>query len=409
MAGLHVVFLQGTPSPFFSKIANALAEQGCKTTIIALCPGDWLFSCGQYTINYRGSFSNWPRFITDFFDRSNATDIIMLGDQRDYHKQAVAIAKARGIRVAIVDFGYLRPGWLTFERDGKSTHSHFPKNMEAIRALASAAPNIDLHSVFNDNFWDMAKGDLLYSLSNMLLWWLYPRFRPNDKRAHPLIYFPAMGWRLLHVKESHRRARQNIQSLIANKTPYFFFPLQLENDFQIIAYSPFKNLEEAICKVFESFSQCADKKTRLIVKIHPWDPCLKNWKKRIAQHATHYGISERVDYLDGGDLEEIIRHSLGMITVNSTAGIQALRLACPVKTLGDAVYDVPGLTSQQKLDDYWNNPERPDLIAVSNFLQALAATIQIRGGFFSEPGISAAAHEAAARLCNKTVGKIHPI
>ena len=49
---------------------------------------------------------------------SGITDLVLLGEQRPYHRPAIALARARGIAVAVTDFGYLRPDWVVLERDG---------------------------------------------------------------------------------------------------------------------------------------------------------------------------------------------------------------------------------------------------------------------------------------------------
>lgn len=400
----HFVFLQGMPSGFFSKIAHELSARGCRVTGFNFCTGDLIFWRGPATVNYRGSFANWPDFIADYFDKNKVTDLVVLGDQRGYHKQAVEAALKSGVRVSVTDFGYLRPDWLTLERDGKSANSRFPKDAEGVFKLAATLPKADLGRRYADSFWKMARGDLLYSFSNVFCGWPYPRYRPSDERAHPLVYFPAMGWRLLRAKGHKRSGDKKMQALLEKKPRYFVFPLQLDHDYQIIAYSPFENLGEGIRTVLESFAAHAESGTRLLVKVHPWDPCLKNWKKLVMRLARDLGIEDRVDYFDGGDLDAMIMGAAGMITVNSTSGIRALQLGCPVKTLGDAIYDMPGLTSQNALDDYWGDARPPDPALVDALINAMAATIQIRGGFFIEPGMSAAAHAAAERLYNETVG-----
>lgn len=129
MKDLHFVFLQGMPSPFFSRVGQELSARGCKVTGINLSFGDWYFWCGENTVNYRGSVAQWPSFIGDFFDRESVTDLVLLGEQRTYHKDAIALAKLRNIRVSVTDFGYLRPDWITLEQDGMSGNSLFPKSM----------------------------------------------------------------------------------------------------------------------------------------------------------------------------------------------------------------------------------------------------------------------------------------
>ena len=405
MNDLHFVFLQGMPSAFFTRIAKELSGRGCRATGINFCLGDWIFWRGPETVNYRGRLSDWPAFIEDFFRRQQVTDVVMLGDQRTFHKSAIEVAHRCGVRVSVLDFGYLRPDWLTLEQDGKSSNSRFPKSPEALVSLAAKVANADLAGRYRDSFWKMARRDLLYSFSNVLAGWMFfPRYRRSDWRPHPLVYFPAIGRRLLFARANHRRALARMQALFETKARYFVFPLQLEHDFQIIAYSPFRSQKEALRMVIQSFAAHADAGTYLVVKVHPWDPGLTNWRRRVAHWAEEFGVGDRVDYFDGGDLDEMIRRSEGMITVNSTAGIRALQLGTPVMALGEAVYDIPGLTYGGELDRYWAEAAPAEPALVDALVNAIAATIQIRGVFFAEPGMSSAVGEAAERLYNGTVG-----
>lgn len=404
MADMHVVFLQGLPSTFFRRVGKILSARGCAVTGINLCVGDQLFWRGANTVNYRGRPADWPAFISDFFNQNTVTDIVLVGEQRSYHQAAIAAAKLRNIRVTVTDFGYLRPDWMVFERNGMGGDSLFPKDPQAILALAAAGPEPDLTQRYTDSFWTMAWGDILYHLANFFYFWLFPFYRRPYKRNHPLVHYFSIGRRLLLANRRRQHADQKLAQLIANKQHYFLFPLQLENDFQIVSYSPFTSLEQAIWLVLESFALYAQSDSRLVVKVHPLDPGLKNWQRLIFERGVKLGIADRIVYFDGGDLDAMLRTSAGVVTVNSTVGIRALQFGCKVKALGDAIYDVAGLTFQDGLDAFWQQAKPPAPELVKAFINAVCNTLQIRGVFYSESGLSAATAEAAERLFNKTVG-----
>jgi capsular polysaccharide export protein len=404
MPDLHFLFLQGMPTPFFRRVAGGLAARGCRTTGINLCMGDRLFWGGRDAVNYRGSLADWPAFIDAFLVREGVTDLVLLGEQRRYHQEAIAAAQAHRVRVTVTDFGYLRPDWITLERDGMSGNSRFPREMAEVRRLAGLVPRADLAPRYADSALNMALGDLLYSFSTVLFGWLYPRYQRSDRRPHPMVYFPAIGWRLLAARFSARPAQQQLAALLAAQTRYFILPLQLEHDFQIVSYSPFANLLEPLRAVIQSFAAHSTPDLRLVVKAHPWDPGLRHWRSIVARLAVEFGVGERVDYLDGGDLDGLLRSAQGLVTVNSSAGVRALQLGCPVKTLGQAIYDIPGMSFQGALDEFWRQATPPDPLVVATFLEALAASIQIRGVYFREPGLGAAVEQAVERLHAGRVG-----
>lgn len=402
----HLVFLQGMPSPFYRYIAQHLKAHGWRVTRINLCTGDWLFWHGEDAIPYRGRRSRWPRFIARFFAEQGVTHVLLLGENRRYHRQAVDIALANGIQVVVNDFGYIRPDWITFERNGMSGGSLFPRDPDAIRAMAASLPDIDWTPRFADSAFHMARGDLLHNLSNLFMGWLFPFYRRSDRRPHTLIYTPASGLRLLTNRLRKKRTEQDVENLLASQQPYYLFPLQLDFDFQIVAYSPFDGIAQSIAHVVASFARHAPTHTVLLLKEHPWDPALKNWERVLRREAAKWGVEERVRYLRGGHLDTLIHRARGVVTVNSTTGMRALHLGTPLVVLGQAVFDVPGLTHQGGLDSFWSQAIPPDADLVRAFLKALAGALQIRGVFFEKEGISLAAKEAAERLIHGRVGQI---
>ena len=394
----HFVFLQGMPSPFFARVADILRQQGCRITRINLCPGDRLFWRSAGAIDYRGSYSRWPAFIDAFFAREAVTHIVLLGEQRRYHREAVHQAKSRGIAVIVTDFGYLRPDWITLERDGMSGNSHFPREPGAIRQLAARVAEPDCSVRFADSAFRMARADLLYNMVNLLFGWLYPGYRRSDLRPPTPIYTLASAWRLYGNARLRSRMEHIVRGILASGVRYFVFPLQLDFDFQIVAYSPYATMGDAIGEVLDSFARDAPPETRLVLKEHPWDPALSNWERFTQGRAKDLGIKDRVCFLRGGDLDALIQASAGVVTVNSTTGIRALQRGRPVKPLGQAIYDVPGLCSTQDLRSFWNQPSPPDPLLTRDFIKLLAAMVHIRGVFFQEPGLSHAVREAARRL-----------
>ena len=398
MAERHFVFLQGMPSPFFRRVGEELSNRNCRVTRFNFCIGDWLFWSGPLTLSYRGGRAHWPEFIGEFFDKNGVTDLVLLGEQRKYHKEAVIVAQKRGIRVVANDFGYLRPDWITLERDGMGGNSQFPRVPEEILRRNAAVPVINLAQRYQDSASGMARADLLYNFANLFLGLLYPHYRRTDHRPHTLIYTLTSAKHLLLGKLRQASSQRRVADLVHSKARYFVLPLQLDHDFQIVAYSPFGGMEEVIKLVMTSFSQFASSDMRLLVKVHPWDAGLVNWEKTVRRLADSLFLADRVDYLHGGNLDELARHAEGMITVNSTSGLHALQVKCPVKVLGQAVYDVKGLTYQEGLDTFWACKQPPDESLLSAFVNLMAATIQVQGVFFSEPGCTAAVKATVQRL-----------
>jgi capsular polysaccharide export protein len=87
-----------------------------------------------------------------------------------------------------------------------------------------------------------------------------------------------------------------------------------------------------------------------------------------------------------------------MVCVNSTSGTLALENGIPVVVLGDAVYDVPGITHQAGLDRFWREPEQPDACLYSAFKKALHANCLVRGGLASALATETLINNSVERL-----------
>ena len=91
----------------------------------------------------------------------------------------------------------------------------------------------------------------------------------------------------------------------------------------------------------------------------------------------------------------------GMITVNSTSGFVALEQGKPTIALGDPVYNLPKLTFQGNLDDFWTNPTPPDPYTFECFQRVVLYCTQINGGFYCRSGIRLAVENSAKLLISE--------
>nr|WP_246451069.1 capsular biosynthesis protein [Rhizobium paranaense] len=394
--------MQGPSSPLFMEIARRLETAGHRCIRINLNPGDWIFWRRRGAYNYRGGFAGWRSYVRRRIEADKVTDVILLGEERPYHQVAIEEARRRAASISVVEMGYLRPDWVTLERDGMSSNSHFPVDPLYIVQAAASLAEPDWTRRFSHSFLAEATYDLLYNLPSAFLWFLYPGYR-RHALYHPLVEYA--GW-LRRLPSSGRRARESeatIERLIAAETRFFVYPLQLQTDYQLRAHSPFHRQQDAIRQVMQSFALHAALDRHLVIKLHPLDNGLVDWKGYIHGIGAKLALSSRIHFIDGGNLEKLISASQGMVTVNSTAALSALQAERPVKVLGAAIYDIQGLTDQKPLDLFWDNPATPSVDIRSAFLKLLAASIQVRGNFYSRVGARAAADEIAERLLSQSV------
>ncbi|NHN37628.1 capsular biosynthesis protein [Pseudomaricurvus alcaniphilus] len=383
-------------SPLYRLLGLELRRRGCPVSRINLSFGDWLHWHGQGCYSYRGSRAKWRGYLQRVIREQRITTLVLHGDCRWYHRQAIDVARALDLEVIVTELGALRPGWLTLEWGGLSLNSFFPASAEQICVQAQGL-DAPAGQRFDYPFWKMALYDVSYNLLNYFLCFLYPFFRRHTPH-NPVIEYLSWIPRLGSEQRRNAAAQQLSRRLAAEHTDYFLFPLQLNGDFQIRVHSPFHSLHQAIDLVLHSFARCAPAVSRLVLKQHPLDCGLDGLQQYARAVAARLGISERLDYIDGGDLGELLRHTRGVVTVNSTVGIEALQAGKPVKVLGGAFYDMAKITSQDSLDNFWSAPTAPQPDCVDALLRLLVQQTQVPGALYGAAGLQSAVDNMAAAI-----------
>lgn len=400
------LFLQGPSSILYCRIADHLEAAGHHCIRVNLNSGDWLFWRRRGALNYRGPFAAWPGYIRRLMAERKITDLVVHGEERPYHRAAIAEARALGVAIYVIEMGHLRPDWVTIEREGLSSNSRFPVDPAEITKAAEGLPEPDWTRRYSHTFLAEAVADLLYYLPTVFAWFPYPHYRRHGL-FHPLAEYAGWVRRLATSRGRSRRASDIVGRLLSERQAFFVYPLQIETDYQLRAHSPFRSQKDAIRLVLRSFAAHAGEDDMLVVKLHPLDNGLIDWETYIGKIAQALGLSDRVQLIDGGDLNALIGASLGMVTVNSTAALSALLAGKPVKVLGTSIYDVDGLTDTGPLDLFWKNPQPPSAALLVDFMRLLAVSVQVRGNFYSRAGAEAAAAAIAGRLLAQDVNQPH--
>ncbi|SES78145.1 capsular polysaccharide export protein [Oceanicella actignis] len=392
------LLLQGPSSFFFSYLGDALEARGARVLRVHLCPGDMLFWRRGGGRVYRGGLARWPAWIEAFMAREGVSDLVLLGAHRPFHAPAIAAARRLGVLAHHVELGYFRPDWITVELDGAGPDSRFAREAERFMAQAAAATDSAAPPQparrFASSFAAYAAMDMAWNLSNLALSWaLTPGYR-RHQLWHPLAEYGGFGLKLAAGPLRRRAAGRALAALARARGPMFLFPLQLRTDHQIRVNGPDPDLRATARRVVRSFAAHAPADAVLAVKEHPMDNGLTPWRRLLEREAAACGAAGRVRVFDGGDLDALIARSAGVVTVNSTVGLAALAAGRPVKALGRALFDRPGLTDQAPLDAFWRAPAAPDPALARDFLAALRWATQLRGAFDGEgalPGAEAAA------------------
>ena len=350
------LFLQGLSTPFFFRLGREIKRCGHSVHRINFSGGDRLFWPGAGATDYRKRFSEWRGFLGDFLKQRTVTDIVLFGDCRPYHRVAIDVARARGIAVHVFEEGYFRPDWITLEKQGTNAFSGLPRDAAALLREASREGYADNppQSV-SGGFMRRARWEIMNQAATLTLSPVYHHYRRHRAR-HPLIELRGWFWRVV-LKRSFEGGytKRLTQHLRDTGCDYFLLPLQLDTDYQIRRHSGFRSMTDVMGLVMESFAREAPAASKLVIKVHPLDNGLTNFRKAAKRLAGKLNLAGRVFVIDGGHLPTLLAKSRGVVVVNSTTGLSALHHNCPLKVLGRALFDMPGLTFQGSLDRFWND------------------------------------------------------
>lgn len=379
------LMLQGPHGPFFDQLAGLLRQAGATVWRCAFNAGDEFFwSDKAWLIRHRGSEADWPDHLRRIADEKHVSDIVLYGDIRPIHAAARKLAAERGLRLHVFEEGYLRPYWISYERGGSNGHSalmqmSLPQMRTVLRdSLAEIRrPPASWGDMRHHKFYG-AFYHFLVLVANRS----YRAYRGH--RAIPVLQEFRLNLRRLLLAPAY-----NVQRAVQwhrfrrSAVPYSLVLMQLEHDSNFLGHSPFRSNREFIDLVTAEFARAAPPHHHLLFKAHPLEDGRAGNRRAIRQAAARNGITGRAHYLRGGKLAEVMAHARSVVTVNSTGAQQALWRGIPVKALGRAVYDRPGIMPRQSLGQFLTRPAPVNAAAYRCFRDYLLQTSQIPGGFYS--------------------------
>jgi capsular polysaccharide export protein len=145
------------------------------------------------------------------------------------------------------------------------------------------------------------------------------------------------------VPRAPRKGKQ-AASAVPLPTRYVFVPFQVMLDSQVLLHSPWitgmEQFFELLCAAQDAAGPQAPV---LVIKEHP--SCPRRYPALHAQAATRGG---RVLFANGNATGDLIEGAAGVVTLNSSVGVESLLLGKPVLVLGNAVFDVEGVTTRAR-------------------------------------------------------------
>lgn len=386
--GRHFLLLQGPHGPFFAQLGAMLRAAGAGVHRVGFNRGDHAFWTDPASyIPFRGTLDDWPATFTRLIADHGTTDLVLYGDTRPLHAAAIALARKAGLTIHVFEEGYLRPYWITYERGGSNGHSRLMQMTlaEMEETLARSDPTQpDAPAHWGDMRQHMFWG-ALYHWFVFAGFWDYRAYRPH--RDISVWQEAKLHLRRLLLQPLHRWQRKLATARIRRGGyPYHIVLLQLEHDASFRAHSPFASMADFAGTVIEGFAAGAPPHHHLVFKSHPLEDDRTPLRAAIRALAARHGIAARVHVVRGGKLAQLLDHARSAVTVNSTAGQQALWRGLPLRAFGQAVYAKPEFVSTQSPAEFFAAPTRPDARAYRDFRRYLLETSQIPGGFYSASG-----------------------
>ena len=379
------LFLQGLATPFFRELAEDMRRRGTNVDRVNFRAGDRLWWSGP-AVDYCEAPENLPGFYGRLFRERGYTDVVLFGDMRPVHRPLHAVAASHGARVHVFEEGYIRPDWVTVEREGVNLNSPLPRNPSWYRRAAEKLPpESPVKSVYVPTALRAAQ-DVAYRLASTADPLFFPHYRTHRPRRAIAEY---TGWAARYARFPFwvRRDRERFEKAVSASAAMFLLPLQLNGDSQIIHHSNFGSVADVIRHVVNSFATHAPSSAQLLIKNHPLDPGLDGHEQVVESASRQAGVAHRVQFLETTNLAHVFPHLSGVVLVNSTTGLSAIWRGIPVHALSDPIYHMPGLTHQGSLHDFWENPTPPDESLYNAFRRVLLHVNHINGDYFTSKGI----------------------
>ncbi len=382
------LFLQGPHGPFFDQLGKMLRTTGAQVWRVGFNAGDRAFWSHKASyIQFRAPQDQRPDRFAALVQDKGVTDIVLYGDTRRVHADAVAHAQTLGLRIHVFEEGYMRPYWVSYERGGSNGHSRLMSM--SINNMQSVLARSDTDAPLPPGHWGDMRQHVFYgALYHAFVLFLnsgYKNFRPHRDIS---VYREFV----LYLKRLIRMPAQSIERRIATKRvrrggfPYHVALLQLAHDASFQKHSRFASMTQFLTEVVQGFAKGAPQHHHLVFKAHPLEDGRVPLRREIRRLARENGIRDRVHFIGGGKLARLLDDARSAVTVNSTSAQQVLWRGIPLKVFGDAVYAKPEFVSDQLLCAFFAAPTRPDTAAYRDYRRYLLETSQIAGGFYSSRG-----------------------
>jgi capsular polysaccharide export protein len=376
-----VLLLMGPLGLFFARLARHLEGRGVPVLKLMLPLHEFGFARHQ-RVPFAGPLPELKPFLKELIESHGIRHVFMYGDFIEPHRLALELIEElqaeRTIDGWVFELGYARPNYVTLERLRVNARSNLNQPVAFYRSL----PPVE---VIPQSRREAGMRWRRYWKPPIFILHCFSRYRILDQ-AHKLQPTPRdILCQYIGVLRGlvYPLTQASLRRKVLDGTPFMLVPLQVSTDTQITMGSSFTGMEPFIRELIDSFARHAPPDLRLVFKHHPRDRGYHHYGRLIAAAAAAAGVGARVLYFHDAPIAPILTHPAcrGLITVNSSVGLQALFHAVPLKVMGQAFFNLEGLSDQQPLAGFWRNPQGSDRDLFRRFYRHLIDTTQVNGNF----------------------------
>jgi capsular polysaccharide export protein len=397
----------GAPfGPFFRALAKDIERRGGTVWRVVSQGGEFLETPRRCRLLFRGG--NWPAFIRQAMIRRRIDAVVTFNDTLPRNRTALDMAASLGLHSFVLENGYLRPFWVTLERDGVNGFSRLPRDPHVYLDPVYRNSQPATHRQFAARLRPHVINTTMHfaaAIAMRPVLGFDTRYYGDSICRQAIGYIGEACWRASHSEANKLRA---ITALASKGRKIFLCLLQKPGDGQLLIHSRHRGNRAFLGEVITSFASHAPPEAVLVVKQHPLDYAIERSGRNVETLVAQHGLEGRVIYLRKTSIDKITPFASAVLTINSTAGLATIVLEKPVICLGRSFYSIPGLTFQGPLHAFWAEARPPDPQLTRGFVAFLMATSQINGGFHTRSARALLTPRLADRLIEGVSQEVPP-
>ena len=377
----NCLFLIGPIGTFFSRLSNFLEENNVKTYKISFPLHEYGFPKLRL-IEFHQDIYLFKNFLKKILIEKEIKHIFMYGNVLIPHREALTLVEELKkediyVNTHIFELGYLRPNYVTLEKNGINYSSGFIKSREFYLKQDSYQmfPIAKKHARFRIRKIWKAISFINHCFKNYKIVQSEHKLQPK-----PIyIWYQIKGF---FLKFFFRFTEHKLKKKCFFKKKFFLAVLQVSTDSQLTEGSDIKDNKKFLYNVIKDFAK-ANVDCNLVFKHHPRDRGYTNYSNSIKKLSKEFGVYEKVFYIHDYFLSKLFQNSncKGTVLINSTVGYQSIYHSVPLKSLGKAPFNIEGLSDQRNLVSFFKNPLPVDKILFNKFYKYILENSQINGNF----------------------------